>query len=182
MLKPLFGWWVPALQNKALAVEPIWWSAFFYFQSSTPKKPESDNPKVPSCYTEPDFPCCSTSPIVPNTEDQSRCSINQTGKPGSINVESSDLSDKKCSNNLPSNGTVVQANCHTESTIPNPLTDPSDSTFSVVPDIPVCALDQTLLSSCKQKLTNDSPAVLQVEVTKFWLLLLWIWQLLLLRK
>nr|XP_022325393.1 uncharacterized protein LOC111125661 isoform X3 [Crassostrea virginica] len=139
-----------------------------YSYSSTPKKPESDNPKVPSSYTEPDFPCCSTSPIVPNTEDQSRCSINRTGKPGYTNeVESSDLSDKKFSNNLPSNGTVVQANCHTESTIPNPLTDPSDSTFSVVPDIPVCALDQTFLSSCKQKLTNDSPAVLQVEVTKF---------------
>lgn len=69
--------------------------------------------------------------------------------------------------NLSSNGSHIQTNSSSEFKIPHKLTDQTDNTVPPVQDIPVCSLVQTSPPLCADKLANDSPAVLQVEVTKF---------------
>lgn len=143
----------------------------FPFQSSTPKKPESNNQPGPSCFIEPDFPCCSTSPIVPNPVDQTdvRRSLNQTEEP--VSTDETDHCgphyNAEAGSNLSSNGSHIQTNPSSEFQISHKFTDQTESTVAPVQDIPVCSLVRTSLPLCVDKLANDSPAVLQVEVTKF---------------
>lgn len=142
-----------------------------YSYSSTPKKPESNNQPGPSCFIEPDFPCCSTSPIVPNPVDQTdvRRSLNQTEEP--VSTDETDHcgphKNAEAGSYLSSNGSHIQTNPSSEFQISHKFTDQTESTVAPVQDIPVCSLVRTSLPLCVNKLANDSPAVLQVEVTKF---------------
>lgn len=143
----------------------------FPFQSSTPKKPESNNQPGPNRLTESDLPCCSTSPIVPNPGDPTdvRHSLNQAEEP--VSTDETDHCEPNynavAGSNLSSNGSHIQTNSSSEFQIPHKMTDQTDNTVPPVQDIPVCSLVQTSPPLCADKLANDSPAVLQVEVTKF---------------
>ncbi|XP_062602139.1 uncharacterized protein LOC134263777 isoform X2 [Saccostrea cucullata] len=145
--------------------------------STSPPVPScSTSPPVPSSFTSPTVPSCSTSPAVPScSTDLSdlSCSTDQTNM--HCSTEQLDLSssiDQTFSNNSPvSNCSNFQMdlNCSMESPISCSFVDPSDSAWSTVQEIPICSMDQKVLAPCTDKtcVSSNSPAVLQVEVTKF---------------
>ncbi|XP_061183619.1 uncharacterized protein LOC133191891 isoform X2 [Saccostrea echinata] len=147
-------------------------------------KPESINKTPPSCSTvsnvanstDPTVPSCSTSPQIPScSTDPSdlSCSTDQTNMHCSTEqIDLSCSSDQTISNNsLVSNGSNFQMdlNHSIESAISCPYIDPSDSAWSTVQAIPICSMDQKVLAPCSDNssVSSNSPAVLQVEVTKF---------------
>ncbi|XP_048776130.2 uncharacterized protein LOC125680508 isoform X2 [Ostrea edulis] len=155
-------------------------SSTSFSSSSIPKKPEPISQKVPSCSTdatvcssaEPTGASSSASPSIPSCptdQPDSSCSSDQTNTHCSTGQTGLSCSTDQTisSTSLVSNSSTFPIDLNPiESSIPS---ENIDSTWSAVQAIPICSMNQTVLTTCSDKnnLRSDSPAVLQVEVTKF---------------